>query len=68
MEQPESYEFTFDIEGIRLMKGVIDYSIKMWPGSPARPEIEQDFLYYIRDEINRCLMEHSFRHLDVDDK
>ena len=68
MEQDESYEFTFDIGGIIMLKGVIDYAIKVWPGSPARPEVEQDFLFYIRDEINRCLMEHSFRHLNVDDK
>ena len=60
------YQFAFDINGVLALKGVIDYSIKTWPGSPARHAQEQEFLWYMRDLLNKCVMEHSFYNLEVD--
>ncbi len=58
------YEFAFDINGLHVFKGVVDYAIAMWPGSPLRPPEEQEFLWHMRDEVNRCILEHNFNHLD----
>lgn len=68
MEEQEfdMYELSFDIRGIRLMKGVIDSYIKIWPGYPARPREEQEFLWFMRDEMNKMMLEHSFNHLSTE--
>ena len=68
MEEPNEdiYELAFNIDGIHALKGVIDLSIETWPGSPARHPQEQEFLWYMRDLLNKCVMEHSFNHLEVD--
>ena len=67
MEEPTNlYEFAFNIDGVMALKGVIDYAIKVWPGAPARPHGEQEFLLRMRDECNRCIMEHSFHNLQAD--
>lgn len=60
------YELAFDINGVLALKGVIDYTIEVWPGSPARHPQEQEFLWYMRDLLNKCVMEHSFHNLSVD--
>jgi len=64
------YQLAFDINGVLALKGVIDYSIEVWPGSPARHAQEQEFLWYMRDLLNKCIMEHSFYNLNIekDDK
>lgn len=69
-ERNEEGEFQlyFDINGIRILKGVIDYAIEMWPGAPKRPYEEQEFLWVMRDTLNKCVMEHSFQNLSMDDK
>ena len=68
MDNDFTFEFNFDINAIRRLKEVIDYAIKTWPGSPARPVGEQEFLWGMRDECNKCLMEYSFQNLHIDDK
>ena len=60
------YELAFDINGVLALKGVIDYSIEVWPGSPARHPQEQEFLWYMRDLLSKCVLEHSFHNLNVD--
>ena len=60
----DMYEFSLDINGVHLLKGVIDYAIQNWPGSPQRPREEQEFLWTMRDEANRCVLEHNFKNLD----
>lgn len=60
------FEIDFNIDGIRALKGVIDYSLEVWPGAPKRPYQEQEFLWYMRDLLNKCIMEHTFQNLEVD--
>ena len=64
----DSFSLDFDIHGIRAMKGVIDYAIETWPGAPKRPYEEQEFLWFMRDVLNKCVMEHSFYHLEAEDR
>lgn len=67
MEKDEDiYTLEFTIDGIIALKSSIDYAIKMWPGAPQRPAEEQEFLWLVRDLLNKCLMEHSFHNLEVD--
>ena len=60
------YQLAFDIDGIMALKSVIDLSIETWPGSPARHATEQEFLWYMRDLLNKCVMEHSFHNLSIE--
>ena len=62
----ETFEFSFDINGIRAMRSAIDYLIQVWPGAPARPTEEQEFLWHMRDQLAKCQMEHSFHNLSAD--
>ena len=62
MQNPQEdsrFDFTYDINGIRMMQGVIDYAIEVWPGAPKRPYDEQEFLWYMRDQLRRCVLEHT---------
>ena len=56
----ESYRLHLSIHDIRLIHYSVQEAIKYWPGAPARPYEEQEHLWYLRDEMFRCLMEHSF--------
>ena len=48
------------IEEIRFMYSHLEYSLKMWPGSPARPVEEQQFLMDMKDKYFAMLMEYNF--------
>lgn len=43
-------ETKINIQECRMMLSHLDYSIKMWPGSPARPVEEQEFLQMLRNK------------------
>lgn len=60
------FSLDFDINAIKALKSVIDYSLKTWPGSPQRPCEEQEFLWMMRDLLNKCIMEHSFHNLNFE--
>jgi len=59
---------TLNIEQIRALYDTISYSIKMWPGSPARPAEEQEFLISVKERLFAMIMEHNFEMLDFKDK
>jgi hypothetical protein len=48
------------IDEIRFMYSHLQYSLKMWPGSPARPVEEQQFLMDMKDKYFAMLMEYNF--------
>lgn len=48
------------IDEVRMMYNHLDYSIKMWPGAPARPVEEQEFLWEMKDKYFAMLMEYNF--------
>ena len=54
------YGLDFDIHGIRAMRSSVQYMIEVWPGSPARPAEEQEFLWALRDQLDRCILQHTF--------
>ena len=54
------YSLTTDINGIRNLKSSVEYLLSIWPGSPARPAQEQEQLWELRDELNKCILQHTF--------
>ena len=52
-------EFQLDINGVRLMHDLLDHFIKTWPGSPARPAIEQEFAHFMKQQMFAMRMEHQ---------
>jgi hypothetical protein len=63
--QPDEWmaEFALDINGVRLMYNLLDHFITTWPGSPARPAIEQEFACYMKQQMFAMKMEHQFADL-----
>jgi hypothetical protein len=57
---------TMNIHMIRSLYDTICYSYQMWPGAPARPYEEQEFLISMKERLFAMIMEHSFEMLEVD--
>jgi len=53
--------------GIHELRAFYDhlcYSIKMWPGSPARPVEEQQFLEYLKKQTFAMICEYNLTEID----
>ena len=61
-EDEWNFEWSMNIKAIRLMYSHICYSIEMWPGSPARPAEEQEFLHDMKRKLFAMITEHNFYH------
>jgi hypothetical protein len=59
-DQQLRYSLEFDINGLRAMKSSVQYLLDVWPGAPARPAQEQEFLWAVRDTLDRCILQHTF--------
>jgi len=69
MEIPDDFEFdenewfcemALGIEEVRMMHELLEYFIKTWPGSPARPAEEQEFAKFMRDRMFAMRLDHQF--------
>ena len=69
-ESPEEFEWEstihLKIEAVYALRGVLKYALETWPGSPARPAEEQEFLFTMIELTNRLALEHSFVSLEQD--
>ena len=52
------------IEAVYALRSVLKYCLETWPGAPARPAEEQEFLFTMIELMNRLALEHSFYILD----
>tara|TARA_R100001591_G_C4201884_1_gene144014 strand:+ start:63 stop:290 length:228 start_codon:yes stop_codon:yes gene_type:complete len=63
-DSPEEYEWEstihLRIEAVYALRSVLQYTLENWPGSPARPAEEQEFLFSMIELMNRLALEHSF--------
>nr|BAR36995.1 hypothetical protein [uncultured Mediterranean phage uvMED] len=57
-------ELKMGIEGLRLLYSHLDYSIRMWPGSPARPAEEQLFLDQLKKQTFAMICEYNLSEID----
>ena len=55
---------TFNIDTLRALNYHLDYAILMWPGAPARPTEEQEFLRQLKYSIYGAIMDHNFHTMD----
>ena len=65
---PEEYDFQMylNIDQVRLLYNHVCYSIEVWPGSPARPAVEQEYLHHLKNQLFAMLADYSFTELDTD--
>lgn len=50
------------INATRLLYGVVVYALETWPGSPARPAIEQEFLQSMKNTLFGQIMEYNMEY------
>ena len=66
-QEPEwSVDLTFGINEARALYSTIQYAIQMWPGAPARPAEEQEFLFMMRDRMFMIIMEYNLEFMSAD--
>lgn len=63
MDKIPDYTVDLTIEDIRLMHQCIEYRIKYWEGSPARPPEEQEHLWKVRDSLYAMMLDYTFHNL-----
>ena len=65
---PETDEWactlTLNIQEVRAMYDHFDYSIKMWPGSPARPAEEQEWLDIMKKRMFAMIADYNYTEID----
>lgn len=62
MEAPEEewmLTMHMGIDEVRMLYDHICYSIKIWPGAPARPAEEQEYLQILKTRLFAMIMEHT---------
>ena len=57
------YMIGLKIEDIYLLYHSVNETIRIWPGSPARPAEEQEHLKKLRDDLYRCILDFKFREM-----
>ena len=67
---PEGEEFDYtmflNIEDVRLLYSHVCYSLEIWPGSPARPVEEQEYLHHFKNQLFAMMADYSYSQLDID--
>jgi len=63
MDNIPDYTVDLTIEDIRLMHQCIEYRIRYWEGSPARPPEEQEHLWKVRDALYAMMLDYTFHNL-----
>ena len=62
MEESDQFDYQVElkIDDIRLLRHCVEETIRLWPGSPARPAEEQEHLRHLRDTMYRMILDYSF--------
>ena len=59
-DQEFDYQVNLTISDVRLLHHCVSETIKYWPGAPARPYQEQEHLWYVRDTLQRMILDYTF--------
>ena len=59
-DQEWSCHLDLGINEIRALYQVIDYALQTWPGSPARPPEEQEYLHYMKKQLFAMIADYTF--------
>ena len=62
MTDDQEFEGTLhlDIRSVHALRDALRYLKQVWPGSPARPPEEQEFIDQLIVVLNQLSLEHSF--------
>tara|TARA_B100001741_G_C16499294_1_gene573830 strand:- start:486 stop:686 length:201 start_codon:yes stop_codon:yes gene_type:complete len=52
------------IDDIRALYSVIDYALQTWPGAPARPVEEQEYLHFMKKQLFAMIADYTFTHVE----
>ena len=61
-------EVRLGIYDVKSLYAVICFALETWPGSPARPPEEQEWLWAMKERYFAMLMEYNFSENDSVDK
>ena len=53
-------QYSMRIEEVRMLYDIVCYSLQTWPGSPARPPEEQEYLKYLRNRLFAMMSDYNF--------
>ena len=59
-DQDILYNVTLGINDVRVLQYAVESALQNWPGSPARPAEEQQYLWQARDWTKKIILEHTF--------
>ena len=57
-------EVRLGIYDVKSLYAVICYSLETWPGSPARPAEEQEYLRHMKQQLFSMLADYTFTHIE----
>ena len=62
MDESNLPDFTIfvTINDVRALHYCVEEGIKKWPGSPARPQEEQEIMWKMKEQLVRMILEHSY--------
>ncbi len=58
-------EWRIGIQDIRSLHGIVTYAINTWPGYPARPVEEQQYLLYLKSQLHAMMLDYTFAQPDA---
>ena len=56
------------IYDVKSLYNVICYALETWPGSPARPASEQEYLRHMKQQLFSMLADYTFTHIELGDE
>ena len=64
----EKYRIQWDlgIKDIRSLHGIVTYAINTWPGYPARPVEEQQYLFHLKTQLHAMMLDYTYVQPDAD--
>ena len=64
MEETQDYEFQLYIntDEVRMLHNHVNYAIETWPGSPARPPEEQEYLKQLKTQLFAMISDYTFEY------
>jgi len=59
-QEDDKFQLDLGIEDIYLLYDCVCRRLQTWEGSPQRHPFEQEHLWWLRDELYKCVLEHKF--------
>ena len=57
-------EVQLGIYDVKSLYAVICFALETWPGSPARPAEEQEYLRHMKQQLFSMLADYTFTHIE----